>query len=566
MEANLKNSYSIIRNFLKEKYPLFIIILLLFFYGINNYIWLMLNKLPPTTDQTFHLLNNLKYLDILTNPSWDIFARLRRVHTFYPPFFTFCVAIVNLAFGHSVTTSIMTNMFFAAILFFSIYYIGRKWEDEKTGLFAVFIVSMYPYVFGLSRVFFLEFALTALVCFSFCCLIYTDNFNHRIYSVLFGISVGIGMLIKQAFIFFLAGPLILTLINILWNHKIASIRRKVILNLGIAFITPLVIAGDWYFHHGLETWHSYCRLDKFFNGPQLFYSISYYFHLLVLDQIGPFFAILSLLGLIYLLKKNQKLQLLDLLLWFIVPYIFLLLLNIRYMYYTVPNLPAVALISSLGISGIKNRYTKRVLLFLVIIWAMVQYFVISYTSPDSTKLRVSFPTTVKIRNCFLGPETWFEFSQPCHILPIADFFYHFPRGGDWNLDGMIWAIERNNRDHRKSIIGVTDGLLHEKKVSWFDPDPRQLEASWRDNFLVVNNYAIEYYVRSKKLPYEVIGLTSSEIDWMNLPLLDFIVSVKEIEVIAPLIAQYYEMIFKAIVPDGSPVFVYKKMRNINDAS
>jgi hypothetical protein len=456
-------------------------------------------------------------------------------------------------------------MAFAAVLFFSVYYIGKRWKSEKTGLFAVFIVSMYPYVFGLSKTFLLEFALTALVCFSYCCLLYSENFRHRLYSVLFGISLGIGMLTKPTFILFLIGPLALTVINVFWDHKLGLMRRKAVLNSGIAFIASVAIAGGWYFHNALglqhELWQRWYLKGKIQGGAQPLYSAIYYLKLLVLDQIGPFFAILSLPGVIHLLKNNQRLRTLSLLLWLTTPYLFLILLNIRYMYYTVPNLPVIALLSSLGILEIKNKYTKRILVFLVIIWALIQYLIISYTSPNSTNLRVSPPTTIKIRNSIWGQGIPYEFSQPCHILPIAEFFYHFPRKGDWRLDDVIRVIEKNNPLHRKSTIGVTDALIGGKKVNWFNPDPRQIGTSWHDNFLVVNNAAVEYFVKSKKLPYKVISLIHIRGDWMNSPLLDFIISVKEIKDIAPAVSGYYELILQTNVPDGSPIYVYKNKSN-----
>ena len=566
MKAILKNYYFIKIALIKKKFPFIIVLLLLLFYGINNYIWLGLNKLPSTTDQASHLLSNLRYLEILSKPSRDMFIRLLKVDTFYPPFFPLCAAIVNLIFGHSATISIMTNMIFAAVLFFSVYYIGRKLVDEKLGLFAVFIVSMYPYIFGLSKMFLLEFALTSMVCFSFCCLLYTDNFNYRGYSALFGISLGIGMLTKPTFIFFLIGPLIIAIISIFWNYKLISIRRRAKLNLGIAFIISIIIGGSWYFPRLSDQWYQHiCSKWSSFLGPlKISTSVIYYFKLLILDQIAPFFAFLFLAGLILLLKDRRRLRsLLVLLWWIIVPYAIFILINVRFMYYTVPNLPAIALISSGGILSIQNRYIKRCLIYIIVIWALIQYTIISYTAPTSVKIRVSFPTSVKIRDSFFSEKTSYEPSQPCHILPIADCFYHFPRKGDWKLDDVMRIIEKNNPNHINFSIGVTDAFLDSKNVNWFDPRPSALSTSWHDNFLVTNNATVEYFVKVKKLPHTVISLTYAKEDWMGSPLLDFIISVKDLKDIAPAIARYYEIILHTTVPDGSPIYVYKKqdMRN-----
>ena len=549
------------QTFIKKKSPLFIILLLLLFYGINNYIWLRFNQFPPNTDQAGHLLSNLRYLDILTKPSWNILSRLLKVDNFYPPFFPFCAAIVNIVFGHSAVISTMTNMIFAAILFISVYAIGLKYMNKSVGLFAVFIVSMYPYVFGLSRMFFLEFALTAVVCFCFCCLFHADNFQHRGYSILFGLAFGVGMLTKSTFIFFLIGPLIITIGNIFFNRSSKDKLKKVLINLGMAFIISCIIGGSWYVSKLYDVVHKHCEYIRspFFGPLNMPKSIIYYLNVLVLDQVAPFFIFVFMAGLVLLLKDKEKLKFLFvLLLWIVTPFIIFILLNVRFMYYTVPNLPAVALISSAGILKIQRRQLKIFLVSAIVIVAIIQYYVISYTTPSSVKIRVSVPTSIEIRPSFLSEDVSFRFSSPCHIFPIGDSFYHFPRRGDWKLNDIIRIIEKNNSNHKSLSIGVTDALIKGKRVSWLNQDSNELVTSWHDNFLIANKAAVEYAVRVRKLPYTVISLINTEEYWTSYPILDFIISVKKIEEIAPKVARYYECILQNTLPDGSLLYVYKK--------
>ncbi|MDD4939420.1 MAG: glycosyltransferase family 39 protein [Candidatus Omnitrophica bacterium] len=544
----------------------FVISLLLLFYGINNSIWLKLDDLPPTSDEAFHLLSSLKYSEILTSPSPDIFLRLLDVDKMYPPFFTFCAALMSLVIGHSIIALVMTNMVFAAALFFSVYFIGRKYEDKYTGLFAAFILSMYPYVFGLSRTFLLDFALLAMVGFSLCCLVYSDNLRRSGYSALFGVSLGIGILTKQTFVIFLVAPLAMAVINIVFNRESIHLRKKSVFNLGVALVLAAIIAGIWHLPKLFElqsAWNKYQYAKTHLFGPStILSSVTYYAKLLTFDQIAPFFTALFLIGSVFLLKNKAK-SFLIFLLWFILPYALFIFAGVRYMTDTIPALLPIALISGAGILKIKNQFLKRSAILLTVVLALIQYGIISYTSPEETKMRVSFPTSIKIRDSFFKRQTSFDFSQSCHILPIGEFFYHFPRKGDWKLEQIIEAIELNNPGSKYSEIGVTDAAIDCERVAWFDPDPGTLGDFWRDNFMVVNNSAVEYFVNAARLPYKVISLLYSNKDWMHSAKLDFIISVKSLEYIAPDIAGAYSLILKTAVPDESPVYVYKK-RGVNE--
>jgi len=218
------------RIFLKNNSPFLIIFLLLFFYGVSNYVWLSDHQLPSCFDEAYHLVSSLKYVDILQQPSKDMFLSLLRVDDRRPPFFHFCLAISSIIWNKSKAPSIiMTNIFFAGILFFSIYYIGQKMQDKNTGLLAVFIVSMYPYIFGLSRMSLPNFASVAMTCLSLWCLICTDRFTRLYPSILLGLFLGLGSLTRLTFIFFVIGPLIITAIIALFDKNLVSERKKIIL-------------------------------------------------------------------------------------------------------------------------------------------------------------------------------------------------------------------------------------------------------------------------------------------------------------------------------------------------
>lgn len=535
----------------------FILLFLVFFYSVNNFIWMKLDHFPPYGDEAGHLLDSLEFLNILKNPSLDMINRIIRVNEgeilsfLYPPFFPFFAAILNFFFGYSIMLSKMSNIFFVAILLFSIYFIGKKMNNPNPGLLAAFIVSMYPFVFGLSRMFMLDFALTAMVCFSFFCLLYTERFTNRLYSILFGISMGLGMLVKFTFIFFIIGPFAIEILSISKGNGLIYNRNRTIFNLIIVFILGSLIAGIWYSSRLPLFWYfnvTYLRQLKIpeLMAPKIFsiQSLSYYFNALFNAQITPFFFLLFLVGLPFFFKKNAKLKY-HLLSWVIIPCIIFTLIRVKSWKHTVPYLPAIALITASGILNIRNSKVRKFAIYSAIAAGLMQYYIISFTKPEKG---------IQIR-CLGKQHQAKIFRIQGYTYPITEVFYNYPRQGDWKIDEIMRCISENNLRQKEAIIGTTDAYM-QFKTEWFDPN--DMIGIPPDNFVVVNCDAINYFCKLKNLSYRTQSLSMAKSDWRMKPEFDFIISVKRLEEITPVASTFYKLILQVTLPDKSKAYVYKK--------
>ena len=537
--------------FFKKRYHFIILFLLLLFYGINNYIWLKLHQFPPYADEAYHLIRSLDYSNILIHPAKDIFSALLKVDNLRPPFSHLCMAIVNFLIPNPKLIPIITNLFFAGILFFSIYYLGKKIGNKNCGLLAAFTVGMYPYIFGLSRMSLPDFASVAMVCLSLCLLVYTDRFKNTLFSILLGLAVGLGILTKLTFIFFLAGPMAIMAIVAFIDKDAAALRKKVILNLGLVIILAAIIGGVWYFPRFNFLWKTYItfgfQVRKPISPPETFSfsSFIYYFYLLTSSQIAPFFTILFLIGLISFLKSRDKLRL-PIILWIIVIYIIFTLINNKHSRATCAYLSIFALITAAGILRLQTRWLKRFMVYMIVFGGLFQFFIISYTNPSSTKIRLSFFSGEMIKGL----------NVPSYLYPITEVFFHYPRKGDWRIDDVILAIQEADPINRNATVGVTDVYV-ENKTDWYDP--LNVTKYYNENFITTNSDAINYFLRLNKLSYRIISLTLTKEKWKDRPLLDFIISVMPIENLAPLISQQYRLILQTKVPDASPVYVYKRL-------
>jgi len=70
---------------------------------------------------------------------------------------------------------------------------------------------MLPIVFSMSRYLYIDFALTALVAVNVCLLLQTERFGRKGYALLYGLSLGLGLLTKWTFVAFAAAPLLAAL-------------------------------------------------------------------------------------------------------------------------------------------------------------------------------------------------------------------------------------------------------------------------------------------------------------------------------------------------------------------
>ncbi len=378
--------------------PLFILLLLVSFHAVNNYSWLREDLVLRESGFIYHNMR-LNIYDILRHPSADMVASIFRIGGFYPPFFLFSAAVVNLFFGPSLLVSAMTNMIYFALLLFSVYKIGAKIDSQITGILAAGIVSLYPGIFGSSRLFGLMFALCSLVSFSIYCLLYSDIFRNRKYSILFGLSIGLGMLTKWTFAFFIFGPLLFVLAQTVFfnirqiprDRMMGGVFRSLavflrsakqqLLNIFYTFLFAFTIAGVYYLKF-LRTGDLFKSFPEESAG-MLWYelrNIFFYIFDLININLSFFFFMLFLCafaGVVIFWPKLQKKGIL--ILWILIPYIIFTFFrankNSRYI---ISFLPAIAIISASGLVRIRNKILRVSIIVFVILIGLIQYCDLSF--------------------------------------------------------------------------------------------------------------------------------------------------------------------------------------------
>lgn len=183
---------------------------------MNNFIIVSIDEITP-------VCRNAPWFSYTINFYREPMRILKLFYTeqsrsYYPPFFMLFPIPFLWLFGETLNVAIMSNIVYFSILIFSVYGIGRHVHSKKAGLLAAFIVSMFPSIYGFSRMFWMDFPLTSVVALSIFLLLKTELFTSRKYSILLGVVTGVGMLVKWTFVAYLLPPLIALLLNH-WSNK-----------------------------------------------------------------------------------------------------------------------------------------------------------------------------------------------------------------------------------------------------------------------------------------------------------------------------------------------------------
>ena len=359
---------------IKEKGWIYVILLFLLiaFHCVNNYIILSLDNTPLIYDANGFFQRSIGYYRNIK----EIFS----VRSARPPLFMLTSLPLYFLFGVTPDIAVMTNLVFLFILLLSVYGIGKKLFNKDTGLLAAFILSTYPIIFGFSRIYMQDIALTAMVTLSILLLILTENFSNRKYSLLFGLTAALGVLTRHAYPIFLIGPCLYFLLIPFFEKNVE--RKRVIINATLSLALCFLIVSFWYipniafalnyFSSGDITPRSLNQIFPFSKESSL-----YYLSALSNSQIFPVYFLLFLVSLVFLAIRRVK-KIVFLLVWIIVSYIITSSLGDKIPRYTIPYLPAVALITALGVNIIEKKKIRKILISLIVFFGLIQFFFVSY--------------------------------------------------------------------------------------------------------------------------------------------------------------------------------------------
>ncbi len=226
------------------------------FHVLNNWNWVRTNVTLMGWDRSSHLAKTLIYNDILREINLrSLFTTMTWPWNRPPLPFLSAVPFYRL-FGISTDVALMSNIVYLAILLCSVYGIGHLLFGRNVGILGAFLVSFYPVLFGISRLSYVDYALTAMVALAMYLLLKTDGFRHRHWSLLLGLGMGLGLLTKWPFVAFAGAPIgyvawhsgaLRNVLFVRWgNNQRTSRLHRMVTSPWFHAVAALVVTVVWY--------------------------------------------------------------------------------------------------------------------------------------------------------------------------------------------------------------------------------------------------------------------------------------------------------------------------------
>ena len=336
------------------------------------------------------------------------------------------VAAYRLLGERSQRAARLSVLPFLCLLLLASYCLGAQLKDRETGLVAAALLAGFPQVIGFSRSYWMDLPLAAVTTLALWALLRSDGLRRRGASLLLGLTLGLGLLTKYTFPVFVAGPALYLALRGLRQAGDRRALRLRVENICLALLVATALAAFWYVPGLGSAWRNF----RFNQGTDLLWPrpiwtldnlLLYPRHLTV--QLGPW--LLALLGgaPLFLLLARSPARLL-VALWLGLPYLFFtfFVLGMEWARFTLPYLPALALVIALALMLPRRHLPLRALghalalasLLGAVVWTL---------GPPPPRPRGAFPWQRAQGRGLLAPQG-FDVQ-----LPLARLFP--PRGAGW---------------------------------------------------------------------------------------------------------------------------------------
>lgn len=186
--------------------PALLIAGLVTWHAIYNWHWLQRNVVITGWDKARHLAQSLAYNNMLSPLTLRTLFNALISDQVRPPLAPMMAVILYRLFGVSGDVAIMINVFYLALTLVVTWQIGVRLQGQRLGVLSVLLLALLPMFYAMSRYFYIEFPLMAMVTLTIYLLLVSDGFRRRGTTLLFGLCLGLGLLTKRTYAVFVFAP------------------------------------------------------------------------------------------------------------------------------------------------------------------------------------------------------------------------------------------------------------------------------------------------------------------------------------------------------------------------
>lgn len=328
---------------------------IIFLVIITNVIWILRDTSPPWWDIAGHSYRSIYAAQLMSHFQ---FSQLIFIDALYPPFAYIITGLLFIILGYSEDIPQYSLIIFIIIYLISVYTITLNlFRDKSIALLASWLSITFPLIAHFSRIYDLDFPLTALTWLAIALLLSADGFQNRLMSILTGIAIAAAMLTKWTAAIFLAAPFCFIVIH---NSARCRWSKKQTANALLLLAATAILSAPWYFIHISSIFDSMqlTRHNIFsvpYNNLLSLQNFLFYFSWIIRGIMWPM-ALLFGIGLYKMIFKRHTENGGFLITAFLVPYFIMsLLLYSKESRYILPLFPIAAII----IAGILQTMRRK---------------------------------------------------------------------------------------------------------------------------------------------------------------------------------------------------------------
>jgi hypothetical protein len=347
-------------------------------------VWACLDQRPPAWDHANHLERAFKCYRILSEPGHDRFREIVDATAFYPPLVPCATGLLYFAFPAVPLTAQAVMLAYLGIAIVAVFALGRRLWGPDAGLLAAFFLGTAPFVvFSLTN-YQLDLPLMAMVAVALYAMARTEHFSNSRWSVALGVVFGLGMLTKPPFAAYVLPPLLW----VTWLARHAPDRSRRLARLALVLVIGGAVAVSWYGPRllGLPMQISARSFKQAAESgyPDVLSVEGLLFYPRVLQpQFGILAGLLFVWGAIALCRDRATRAFL----WLatIVPFVMFSLIQNKNLRYTLPMMPATALVTVAGVHALTPRW-RRGITWACVGVGLLQVSMAAFTIPTPVRV------------------------------------------------------------------------------------------------------------------------------------------------------------------------------------
>ncbi len=326
-------------------------------------LWTHKDERPLAWDESVHTTIAMDYREQFGEEG---FSALFKPAVFnYPPLYHLPLALVLNWTVDVADAGAVVNFFYLALLIVCVFMISDFLMGRWAALTSAFLVSCYPIFVQMARLNILDVALSAWVTFAMLCLIRSDNLSKIGWSAGFGLGAALAWLTKWP----APGYLLIPALFSLW----VCLRKKTWKGPLAACLIFLAVAGPWYSANWIPVLKRVVSVAD--SSPAAEIPLPPGFRFLwyvaaLLHQMDLVFVLLLIPGLAAIFWRPK---LTPVFLWFVGPIFLFSLITNHNLRYTMPGLPAAAVLSAAWLSGERRMHFVSVIALTCFYFLLVHF-------------------------------------------------------------------------------------------------------------------------------------------------------------------------------------------------